>query len=151
MRGSRDDHDHSSDVDAAISRDEESTMKILIVDGDAMVSLGLRAIIEDAGHEVVGTAMNRNEALDLADLADAAFVGCRYSDGFTGPAMAQTLADVYGLAVFYVTGNPDLVADDLGSVLGVIGKPYADGSIHEALEFIEDYRDHSVGRMSAVA
>jgi hypothetical protein len=44
-----------------------------------------------------------------------------------------------------------LVADDLGSVLGVIGKPYADGSIHEALEFIEDYRDHSVGKMSAVA
>ncbi len=126
-------------------------MKILIVDGDPMVSLGLRILVEDAGHEVAGAAMTRDDALDLAHLADAAFVGCRYRDGFTGPAMAQTLAEAHGLAVFYVTGNPELVADDLGSALGVIGKPYIDESIHEALEVMENHLDRAPGRVASIA
>ena len=40
--------------------------RVLIVDEDAAIAIGVREILLDAGHEVVGIAKNGEEAVDLA-------------------------------------------------------------------------------------
>jgi two-component system, response regulator PdtaR len=42
-------------------------MRILIADDEAVIRLGLRAMLQDAGHEVVGTASNGRSALAQAE------------------------------------------------------------------------------------
>lgn len=44
-------------------------MKILIADDEAVIRIGLRAMLEDAGHQVVGMATNGRAALELAQSA----------------------------------------------------------------------------------
>ncbi len=41
-------------------------MRVLIADDEAMIRMGLRAMLNDAGHEVVGTATNGGDAVRLA-------------------------------------------------------------------------------------
>ena len=42
-------------------------MRILIADDEAVIRLGLRAMLQDAGHEVVGTASNGRTAVAQAE------------------------------------------------------------------------------------
>jgi response regulator NasT len=42
-------------------------MRILIADDEAVIRLGLRAMLQDAGHEVVGTASNGRTAIAQAE------------------------------------------------------------------------------------
>ena len=44
-------------------------MRILIADDEAMIRMGLRAMLNDAGHQVVGTATNGHDAIALAQAA----------------------------------------------------------------------------------
>jgi AmiR/NasT family two-component response regulator len=41
-------------------------MRVLIADDEAMIRMGLRAMLSDAAHEVVGTATNGRDAIALA-------------------------------------------------------------------------------------
>lgn len=44
-------------------------MRVLIADDEAVIRMGLRAMLEEAGHEVVGTATNGKTAVRLAESA----------------------------------------------------------------------------------
>lgn len=44
-------------------------MRVLVADDEAMIRMGLRAMLKDAGHEVVGTATNGRDAIALAQTA----------------------------------------------------------------------------------
>ncbi len=44
-------------------------MRVLVADDEAMIRMGLRAMLKDAGHEVVGTATNGRDAIALARTA----------------------------------------------------------------------------------
>lgn len=121
-------------------------MNILIVEDEPLLAMTLETILEEAGHTVCGIAVDKEDALSKAHLADAAFVDCRLKDGYTGPIVAQTLANDFDLPVFHVTANREMVEDNLGRVLGVIGKPYPWEAIGKALEVIEGHRAMCAGR-----
>ncbi len=44
-------------------------MRIVIADDEAVIRIGLRSMLEEAGHQVVGTATNGRAALELAQTA----------------------------------------------------------------------------------
>ncbi len=44
-------------------------MRIVIADDEAVIRIGLRSMLEEAGHQVVGTAANGRAALELAQTA----------------------------------------------------------------------------------
>ena len=52
-------------------------LRVLIVEDEALLAMELEALVEEAGHEVVGWAVSSREALALLDTtaADLAFVG----------------------------------------------------------------------------
>ncbi|PZM16401.1 response regulator [Rhizobium tubonense] len=107
-------------------------MRALIVEDECVIALDIEAALLADGHQVVGIATCEREALELANEADLAFVDVRLADGLTGPKIAQKLEKGFGVAVIYVTGNPDLIGDNEQG-FEIVTKPHTKESIVEAL------------------
>ena len=98
-------------------------MKVLIVEDEGIIAWDLESMVLDNGFEVAGLARTEIEAITLARKADIALVDVQLADGPTGPQIARTLIDQYGIEVVFMTGNPELVISFEGAV-GVVTKPH---------------------------
>lgn len=80
--------------------------RILVVEDEGLVALEIETFLAGAGHEVVGTAAEREGALALAraEPPDLAIVDIRLSGGDSGLDLAADLAAL-GVPVLFVTGN----------------------------------------------
>lgn len=109
--------------------------KVLIVEDEMLVALDLEDMVEGSGMKVVGIANNMERAMEAAPLADIAFVDVNLSDGATGPAIGQMLAEKFGIAVIFMTANPEVVAQGVSGTLGVVTKPIAPRVVEQSLEY----------------
>jgi CheY-like chemotaxis protein len=100
----------------------------LIVEDEIFVALDLERILTDAGYAVKAIAADRVGALDAAADCSFALVDINLRDGPTGPALARTLAQDYGLKVVFVTANPGQIAHPSGAV-GYVRKPFSADAI----------------------
>ena len=107
-------------------------MKVLIVEDKGIIAWDLESMVLDNGFEVAGLARTEIEAIALARRADIALVDVQLADGPTGPQIARTLIDQYGIEVVFMTGNPELVADFEGAV-NVVTKPHHLDKVKAAL------------------
>jgi DNA-binding response OmpR family regulator len=117
-------------------------MKVLLVEDDPLIAMALEDLLQDGGHEVVGTAYNSSMARNFPSSAEVAFVNLKLADGETGRDIAETLA-LRGVSVIYATSLAYLVKDDLGSAFGVIEKPFDKQAIHSMLDAVEEHRSYS--------
>lgn len=64
---------------------ENEPLKVLIVEDEALLAMELEALVEDAGHTVVGWATSSSQAREMVDglTADIAFVDVHLTDGPT--------------------------------------------------------------------
>ena len=104
------------------------TATALIVEDEIFVALDLERILTDAGYKVKAIAADRLGALQEADDCSFALVDINLRDGPTGPALAQTLAQDYGLKVVFVTANPAQIGVP-SSALGYVRKPFSEAAI----------------------
>lgn len=109
-------------------------MRILVVEDELLIALDLESILQDLGHEVVGTARNAREAMELGQEADVALVDVQLADGPSGPYIAENLLRHYGVTVVFMTGNPEFVRGNRSAV-GVVSKPHWPAKISEAVEY----------------
>ncbi|MGO7419666.1 response regulator, partial [Rhizobium ruizarguesonis] len=101
-------------------RDDLMKQRVLIVEDEFLIALDLEATVEGMGMQVAGLANDREQALRLAPLADIAFVDVNLADGPTGPEIGRRLAQEHGIAVVFMTGNPEVVADGVKGAVGVV-------------------------------
>ena len=115
-------------------------MRILLVEDDALILMQMEALLEDAGHRVVGTAMRTAEALELARTvrADIAFVDLRLAEGDSGLDVARTLQGEHGIMVMFVTANPLNLGDDFAGAAGVIAKPFTRAVVASGMPYLEE-------------
>jgi CheY-like chemotaxis protein len=99
-------------------------LRILLIEDEPLIAYDLTSIVEGLGHEVVGVADCRAEAVHLAAQLrpQAALVDMKLRDGFTGPAIARQLLQDFHVSCAYVTGNPEQCA----GILPVVTKPFSD-------------------------
>jgi len=109
--------------------------KVLIVEDEVLIALDLEDMVEESGMKVVGIANNMERAMEAAPLADIAFVDVNLSDGPTGPAIGQMLAEKFGIAVIFMTANPEVVAQGVSGTLGVVTKPIAPRVVEQSLRY----------------
>lgn len=100
----------------------------LIVEDEIFVALDLERILIDAGYAVKAIAADRTGALEAAADCSFALVDINLRDGPTGPELARTLAQDYGLKVVFVTANPGQIAEPSGA-LGYVRKPFSADAI----------------------
>ena len=100
----------------------------LIVEDEIFVALDLERIMVGAGYAVKAIAADRIGALEAAADCSFALVDINLRDGPTGPEIARTLAQDYGLKVVFVTANPGQIAEPSGA-LGYVRKPFSADAI----------------------
>jgi CheY-like chemotaxis protein len=109
-------------------------MRVLVVEDEFLLAMNLENILCDLGHEVVGSASCKHEALAVVDGAEIALVDVRLTDGATGPEIAEMLKSRHGVTVVFTTGNPEMVLESSAGV-GVVRKPYDDAMIARAVSY----------------
>ena len=123
----------------------DAPLKIMVVEDDAIIAADMSAMIEELGGDrVVCQAMNTAEALDCAAnwKPDGAFVDVNLEDGGTGPRIGQQLAERFGTAVVYATGNPEQIPPENPGLAAAV-KPVSHQCVKDALAVIHA---HSEGR-----
>ncbi len=115
-------------------------LKVLIVEDEALLAMELEALVEDAGHHVVGWADNSREALRMIDEheADLAFVDIHLADGPTGIEVAAHARAARNLPCVFMTANPKRIPEDFVGAVGVIAKPYTMSGLNAALRYLEE-------------
>ncbi|MDC9835067.1 response regulator [Rhizobium binxianense] len=117
-------------------RDDLMKQRVLIVEDEFLIALDLGATVEAMGMRVAGLANDREEALRLAPLADIAFVDVNLADGPTGPEIGRRLAEEHGIAVVFMTGNPEVVADGVKGAIGVVQKPVMPSLVEQLVKYL---------------
>lgn len=112
--------------------------RVLIVEDEIFVALEIEHIVNAAGLDVSAIAADRESALAAAAQSDIAFVDVNLRDGVTGPAIGEALARDHDIRVIYVTANPAQIGSAARAALGVIGKPFRDATIRQAVAFAAD-------------
>lgn len=112
-------------------------MKVMIVEDEMLLAMELESEVEMAGHEVVGTAMNREQASGLVKgyRPDFAFVDIHLQDGPTGIDVGRDLA-AKDIPYVFVSGNIKKIPPDFAGALGAIEKPYTTNGMKNALAYI---------------
>jgi CheY-like chemotaxis protein len=115
-------------------------LKILIVEDEALLAMELEALVEDAGHLVVGWATSSDEAIEMVKTTDAdiVFIDVHLSDGPTGVDVARHVKSTRDLACVFMTANPKRIPDDFAGAVGVIAKPYTMSGLMSALRYLEE-------------
>ena len=117
-------------------RDDLMKQRVLIVEDEFLIALDLGATVENMGMQVAGLAHDREQALRLAPLADIAFVDINLADGPTGPDIGRQLAEEHGIAVVFMTGNPEMVADGVKGAVGVVQKPVMPSVVEQLVKYL---------------
>ncbi|MBX4968009.1 response regulator [Rhizobium binae] len=117
-------------------RDDLMKQRVLIVEDEFLIALDLGATVEGMGMQVAGLANDREQALRLAPSADIAFVDVNLADGPTGPELGRRLAQEHGIAVVFMTGNPETVADGVKGAVGVVQKPVMPSVIEQLVKYL---------------
>ena len=98
----------------ADSTQRPNAQKILIVEDEHLVAMYLSDLLDDLGHEVLGMARSRVEAIEVATMEPPALalVDIGLSGGDDGIAVANELADRFGTAIIILTGAGRSAAED---------------------------------------
>lgn len=82
-------------------------LRILIAEDEALILMQLEFLIEDAGHQVVGTAATAEEAIRVARATrpDVVFVDLQLRGGSSGIDIVKALRDDGTMVLVFVTAN----------------------------------------------
>ncbi|WP_420470922.1 response regulator [Brevundimonas sp. FT23042] len=113
------------------------TARILIIEDEALVAMELRFVLEDLGHDVIGTAADARSALNLVreNEVDLALVDIHLSDGATGVELGRILAQEMGVTVLFMTANPGMVRNGVAGTIGVLSKPAEERAVQKAVDY----------------
>ncbi|MGO7535466.1 response regulator [Rhizobium leguminosarum] len=117
-------------------RDDLMKQRVLIVEDEFLIALDLEATVEGMGMQVAGLANDCEQALRLAPLADIALVDVNLADGPTGPEIGRRLAQEHGIAVVFMTGNPEVVVDGVQGAVGVVQKPVLPSVVEQLVKYL---------------
>jgi CheY-like chemotaxis protein len=112
--------------------------RILIVEDEMVVQLHLTRIVEELGHEVVGTAADREEAIELAaaERPELVLMDIHLASGSDGVETATQLVDKHGCAVVFISAYADQATVERTEHVGAAGylvKPFTQAQVRAAI------------------
>jgi CheY-like chemotaxis protein len=114
-------------------------VRVMIVEDDALVALGIKCTLEELGYEVTGLAASEPEAVALADRTRPvlALMDIRLRGTIDGIDTARRLRTEFGIRSVYLSAYTDhqTMSRITGTYpLGFVKKPYSAGQLKVALE-----------------
>ena len=112
--------------------------KILIVEDEMVVQLHLSRIVEELGYELVGTAADQDEALELAAQSrpDLVLMDIHLASNTDGVDTAAQLVQKYDCAVIFISAYADQATVDRTAHVGAAGylvKPFTQAQVRAAI------------------
>jgi len=97
--------------------------KILLVEDQVLIAVGLTEVLNQTGHEVVGVAATVSDALVVAanTKPDVAVVDVRLGGRQGGIEAAQLLQEQFGVPVVFLTAQTDLETKDRAAAVNPVG------------------------------
>ncbi|HKR35697.1 MAG TPA: response regulator [Steroidobacteraceae bacterium] len=101
-------------------------MVVLVVEDEVIIAYCSAAMLEDAGHAVLGPAHTAGDALELArqHRPDVALIDIDLELPGVGIGLAHQLNGQYGTAIIFTTGRLDLAHAHSDMAVAVLTKPY---------------------------
>lgn len=114
-------------------------LKIMIVEDDALVAMGVQLTLSELGHEVVGIAASEMEALAVAQLEqpEMALMDIRLRGANDGVQVAQRLWQELRIRCIFLSAYADEHTMERVAQtrpLGFVQKPYSAQQLKTALE-----------------
>ena len=123
----------STDVSSAIASALEeisgqARSRVLVIEDEPIIALDLSNILEEMGHQVVGTAATRDEAVRLATELRPGLVlaDIRLADGSSGIDAVRMILRDFTVPIIFVTAYPErLLTGDRPEPAFLVTKPFA--------------------------
>ena len=115
-------------------------LNVLIIEDEALLVMDLEAMIEDAGHRVIGDAASVRElqSLKMPAAPDLALIDMQLAEGSNGlDACAYVRSHWSNAIIVFVTANPKKIPDDYAGAHGVIPKPFSRAGVTSAIHYLE--------------
>jgi CheY-like chemotaxis protein len=101
--------------------------RVAIIEDEPMIALDLENLVESLGHEVVGVARTRGEAVALAQAERPGLVlaDVRLADGSSGLDAVNEILESFGVPVIFITAYPEsLLTGQRPEPTFLIAKPF---------------------------
>ena len=101
--------------------------KVAIIEDEPLIAMDLESLVENLGHEVVGLARTRAEAVALARSARPGLVlaDIRLADGSSGLDAVNDILEIFGVPVIFITAYPEtLLTGQRPEPAFLISKPF---------------------------
>ena len=125
-------------MERAKANTKSKSLRLVIADNESIIRLDLREMLEEAGHEVVGEAIDGRKAVDLTRMhrPDLVIMDIKMPD-MDGITAARKISEAKLAPVLLLTAfsQPEIVeqAKDSG-VLGYLVKPVKESNLFPAME-----------------
>lgn len=117
----------------------QASLRVLIVEDEALLVMDLESMLVDAGHLVVGEAASLRQMSDIPDESDpdVAFVDINLADGSCGLEVCDYIRHHWAKAIIvFLTANPGQIPRGLGGGHGIIAKPFSRICLMSAIRYI---------------
>ena len=120
------------------SRFPGGPVNILIVEDDLLIALDIEMTLEEAGHQVVGTATTARAAVDAAaeHKPDVVLMDLRLADGSWGGDAAREIRERLDTSLVFLSGNLDPATRERLLPLdpvAMLSKPFLPGQLLKAV------------------
>ena len=131
----------SDDVDALVADaiaeiDRQTRCRVLIIEDEPIIAMDIESIVRDLGHDVVGIAVTRDEAVAMAAETDPGLVlaDIQLADDSSGiDAVADILAET-DVPVIFITAFPErLLTGQRPEPTFLITKPFQQATLKASI------------------
>jgi len=112
--------------------DRQLTTDVLIIEDEPIIGLDLTRLVRELGHNVVGVAATRDEAVDMARHAGPGLVlaDIRLADGSSGIDAATQILTEFDIPVIFITAFPEhLLTGERPEPAFLITKPFREEAV----------------------
>ena len=105
----------------------QASARVLIIEDEPVIAMDIAGIVESLGHDVVGVAGRKDEAVDLAKkhVPDLVLADVQLLDGDSGIVTVQEILKSMTAPVIFVTGFPErLLTGDGMEPAFIVTKPF---------------------------
>lgn len=124
-------------VDQALSEIDAGTKsRVLIIEDEPLIAMQLEALVTELGHEVIGTAATRSQALDIFKETPASLIlaDIQLADGSSGIDAVEDLLQLTDVPAIFITAYPEkLLTGERPEPTYLITKPFREETVKAAI------------------
>ena len=116
--------------------ENETTTDVLIIEDEPLISMQLEGLVSDLGHNVVGTAATRTQALQIFEAKPAGLVlaDIQLADGSSGIDAVEDLLKFGDVPVIFITAYPErLLTGERPEPTYLVTKPFQEETVRAAI------------------